>query len=58
VLALRGEHDEDQEDQEHARRDGELPEGQEDARERLPTLVGLIYGLLLEGLGLKIVLLE
>jgi hypothetical protein len=35
-----------------------LPEEQEDAREGLPTLVGLIYGLLLDGLGLKVVLLE
>src|SRR5215208_351487 len=58
VFALRGEHDEDQEDQEHASPDRELPEEQEDAREGLPTLVGLIYGLLLDGLGLQVVLLE
>lgn len=56
VLALRGEHNEDKEDQEHPGRHRELPEEQEDGRERLPTLVGLIDGVFLDGLGRKVVL--
>jgi hypothetical protein len=58
VLALRGEHHEDQEDQEHARRNGELPEEQEDVCEGLATLVSLIYSLPLDGLGFEIVLFQ
>jgi hypothetical protein len=58
VLALGGEHHEDQEDQKHARRNRELPEEQEDAREGFPTRVGLVYGVLLDGLGLKVALFQ
>ena len=56
VLAFGGEHDEDQEDQEHPGGHRELPEEQEDAREGLPALVGLIYGFSLDGLGGEVVL--
>ena len=58
VLALSGEHHEDQEDQEHARGDRELPEEQEDAREGLPALVSLVYGIFLDRLGFEVVFFE
>src|SRR5919107_523337 len=58
VLALRSEHHEDQEDQEHAGGHGELPEEQEDIRERLPAIIGLLYSVLLDGLGFEILILE